>query len=129
MKNLTCIVCPNGCHLQVEEVDGQLIVHGNRCPRGEAFGKQEMISPMRTITSTVRTVFPDVPVVPVRVSGEIPKDRFFDVMHEINRVRLDQRLTTAWRNSTALTLKRRRKWIAVWHPSVRRQDRKMMMRR
>lgn len=94
MKHLTCIVCPNGCHLQVEEVDEQLIVHGNRCPRGEAFGKQEMISPMRTITSTVRTVFPDVPVVPVRVSGEIPKDRFFDVMHEINRVRLDQRLTT-----------------------------------
>lgn len=94
MKNLTCIVCPNGCHLQVEEADGSYIVHGSRCPRGEAFGKQEMISPMRTITSTVRTVFPEAPVVPVRVSGEIPKNRIFDVMHELNRVRLKQRLTT-----------------------------------
>lgn len=35
MKNLTCIVCPNGCHLQVEEADGSYIVHGNRCPRGK----------------------------------------------------------------------------------------------
>ena len=45
---------------------------------------------MRTICSTVRTTFPDVPVLSVRVSAEIPKDRIFDVMGEIRKVRLDQ---------------------------------------
>lgn len=45
----------------------------------------EMTNPKRTICSTVRTAFPNVPVLPVRVSDEFPKNRIFDVMREINR--------------------------------------------
>ena len=37
MKELTCIVCPNGCRLMVEEADGGFRVTGNRCKRGEEF--------------------------------------------------------------------------------------------
>lgn len=36
----------------------------------------------------VRTVFPEVPVISVRTSAEIPKDKIFDVMREINRARV-----------------------------------------
>lgn len=86
MKELTCIVCPNGCRLEVEEKDGEWVVSGNQCKRGEQFAIEEMTHPMRTICSTVRTVFPEAPVLPVRVSVEIPKARIFDVMQEINKV-------------------------------------------
>ena len=86
MKELTCIVCPNGCRLEVEEKDGEWVVSGNQCKRGEQFAIEEMTHPMRTICSTVRTVFPEAPVLPVRVSVEIPKERIFDVMQEINKV-------------------------------------------
>ena len=86
MREMTCITCPNGCTLTVEEKDGVFVVTGNQCPKGEAFAISEMTNPMRTISTTVRTTNAAVPVVPVRVSGEIPKGRIFDVMAAINRL-------------------------------------------
>lgn len=92
MKQLVCIGCPRGCRLTIEEKDGEFIVTGNTCPRGKAFAIGEMTEPRRTICSTVKTSFPDVPVLPVRVSDDIPKDRIFDVMREINAVTLTERI-------------------------------------
>lgn len=86
MKELICIVCPNGCRLSVEEKDGEMTVTGNKCRRGLAFAESEIRNPMRTLCSTVKTVYSDVPVIPVRVSGEIPKSRIFDVMEEMNKI-------------------------------------------
>lgn len=92
MKQLVCIGCPRGCRLTIEEKDGEFIVSGNSCPRGKAFAVSEMTMPKRTICSTVKTLFPDVPVLPVRVSDDIPKDKIFDVMREINAVTLTERI-------------------------------------
>lgn len=92
MREMTCITCPNGCTLQVEETEGQIRVSGNRCKRGEAFAVSELTHPMRTVCSTVRTVYPEAPVLPVRVSAEIPKEKIFDVMREINQVLVDRRV-------------------------------------
>ena len=92
MKNrkLVCIVCPRGCTLEISEENGEYDISGNSCKRGRDFAVSEMTEPKRTICSTVRTVFPDVPVLPVRVSAEIPKDRIFDVMKEINSFLLEK---------------------------------------
>ena len=92
MKQLVCIGCPRGCRLTIDEKDGEYIVTGNTCPRGKEFAISEMTAPKRTICSTVKTVFPDVPVLPVRVSGDIPKEKIFDVMREINAVTLKERI-------------------------------------
>ena len=92
MKEFNCIVCPRGCLLHVEENDGGFTVTGNTCPRGEKFAIREMADPQRTICSTVKTVFPETPVLPVRVSEDIPKGRIFDVMAEINKVMLTERI-------------------------------------
>ena len=81
MTELTCIVCPRGCTLRIEERDGRFTVTGNACKRGEQFATAEMTCP-------TRTVFPEVPVISVRTSAEIPKDKIFDVMREINRARV-----------------------------------------
>ena len=88
MTELTCIVCPRGCTLRIEERDGRFTVTGNACKRGEQFATAEMTCPTRTLCTTVRTVFPEVPVISVRTSAEIPKDKIFDVMREINRARV-----------------------------------------
>ena len=90
MTKLTCIVCPNGCELDIDEKT--LEVSGNKCPRGKQFAIDELTSPKRTICSSVKTIFKDTPVVSVRVSKDIPKDRIFDVMKEINKVVLNKRL-------------------------------------
>ena len=92
MKDLVCIVCPRGCRMQIAEENGVLQITGNGCKRGAAFAESEMRDPRRTICTTVRTAFPGVPVLPVRVSAEIPKDRIFDVMRAVNRTTVAARL-------------------------------------
>ena len=92
MKEFNCIGCPRGCLLHVEEENGEFTVSGNSCDNGKKFAISEMTEPKRTICSTVKTVFADVPVLPVKVSADIPKDKIFDVMREINSVTLDKRI-------------------------------------
>lgn len=92
MKELTCIVCPRGCPLKIDDENGEIRVSGNFCKRGEKFAVDEMTCPKRTICTTVKTVFPEVPVLPVRVSTDIPKDTIFAVMKEINSFVLERRV-------------------------------------
>ncbi len=93
-KELTCIVCPNGCRLTVTDEGGELKVSGATCKRGEAFGKSEVLNPTRSITSTVATKFKDFPLLPVKTAGEIPKDKIFEAMKLINAVKVTKRLKT-----------------------------------
>ncbi|TAH74983.1 MAG: DUF1667 domain-containing protein [Anaerolineaceae bacterium] len=86
MKELVCIDCPNSCQMIIEEFGDEIKVSGNLCKRGVEFARRELKNPMRTISSTVKTIFPDTPVLSIRVSNEIPKDKIFDVMKEINKV-------------------------------------------
>ena len=92
MKEFTCIVCPRGCSLAVEDNNGEYTVSGNFCKRGRDFAVSEMTCPMRTICSTVYTVFTDTPVLPVRVSADIPKDRINEVMAAINGTVVTERI-------------------------------------
>ena len=92
MKKLVCIVCPNSCELSIEETSDGFSVSGNKCKRGIKFATDEMTAPKRTISSVVKTAFKEVPVIPVRVSDEIPKEKIFDVMNEINHVTVKKRL-------------------------------------
>ncbi|MBR1705148.1 MAG: FAD-dependent oxidoreductase [Clostridia bacterium] len=88
-NQMVCITCPRGCLLTVgRDEEGNLTVTGNSCPRGEQFALNEVTAPKRTICSTVATAFPEAPVLPCRVSTDIPKERIFEVMEEVNRVRV-----------------------------------------
>ena len=90
MSKFVCVVCPNGCEVEIDETT--LEVSGNKCPKGKQFAIDELTNPKRTICSTVKTIFEDCPVVPVRVDKEIPKDKIFAVMKEINKVQITDRL-------------------------------------
>ena len=90
VRSLTCIVCPNGCELEVRMDNGQIqSVAGAICPKGEAYARQEMIDPQRTIASSVRVHRGTLPLVSVRLNRPVPKDRLFDVMNELKKVELD----------------------------------------
>ena len=54
-RELTCIVCPMGCTLEVE-LDGNKVVSvsGNTCPRGAKYAESECVNPQRTVTTTVK---------------------------------------------------------------------------
>jgi len=86
MKKLTCIVCPNGCQLSIEKEKEEWIVTGHLCPRGKDFAINEMINPKRSICSTVKTAYKDVPRLPVRTDGEIPIQDIFPLMKLLSTV-------------------------------------------
>ncbi|HAL63603.1 MAG TPA: hypothetical protein DCO93_04065 [Clostridiales bacterium] len=87
-RNLTCIVCPMGCSIDVEIENGEVKeISGNTCKRGAEYAKNECISPVRTITSTVRCA--DGSVIPVKTDKPIPKDKIFECMKIINNTAPD----------------------------------------
>ena len=94
-KTITCIVCPNGCTLDIsydQDAQGKVTISqvtGNLCKRGVEYAQQEMTDPRRTIASSVLVRNGDLPLVSVRTSGAIPKNQIFDVMKEIRKVEVD----------------------------------------
>ncbi len=79
----TCIVCPIGCHLEAEVSDtGELLsVTGNTCRRGEAYIRDEITDPRRTLTTTVRlSGAAHDRFLPVKTTGGISKARLFEAM-------------------------------------------------
>lgn len=91
-KELVCIVCPRSCRMTITSEGDELVVTGNTCKRGKEFAINEMTDPRRTVCTTARTSFPSVPVLPVRVSGAIPKNKIFDLMREVNRITVSKRI-------------------------------------
>jgi len=90
-KIFTCVVCPIGCELTVEYDENNIIsdnvkVSGNTCPRGEKYAKTEIVSPERTLTSTVKTNSTELPMLPVKTDAPIPKGKMFEAMKQLNKI-------------------------------------------
>lgn len=90
LREITCIVCPNGCDLTVEYNEDltEIKVSGNICKRGEEYARQELTAPKRTIASSVKVEGGALPLVSVRINNPIPKDKIFDVMQEISKIKV-----------------------------------------
>ncbi len=86
-KELTCIVCPNGCPLEIdfeEEPALKIIeIEGHTCDKGPKWAEQELTRPMRTIAGNIAVENGDFPLVSVRTDAPIPKTSIFQVMGEI----------------------------------------------
>ena len=74
MRKLTCIICPRGCSLAVDE---NLNVTGNICSRGEKYAIAECTAPMRTVTATVRVHNREDVMLPVKTEQPVPKEKMF----------------------------------------------------
>lgn len=85
MADFICTVCPKGCHLHVEEI-GEHKVTGFSCPRGEAYGRAELLHPTRVLTSTVRIQGALHPRLPVKTAAPIPKEQLFAAMALLDAV-------------------------------------------
>jgi CxxC motif-containing protein len=88
-EELTCITCPMGCRLRIERAPGggELAVSGNRCPRGAAYAREELLAPKRTVTATVRARTagggvgaPGVRRIPCKTRAPFPKERVAELL-------------------------------------------------
>lgn len=90
MKRMTCILCPNGCKLKVEVSDKEIIsLVGAKCPKGQKFAHQEINNPHRNIATSVLVNGGELPLVSVRLTAPIPKNRIFDMMEEIKKTQCE----------------------------------------
>ena len=86
MKEFTCIICPRGCQLKV---DDNMNVTGNFCPRGKDYAISEITDPRRTITTTIRVINREDTLVSVKTSAPVPKGMIFKVMEVIDTLSIN----------------------------------------
>ena len=84
---MVCIACPIACRLTVTTSGpGDISVSGNRCPRGEAYGSEEIRAPRRILTAVVPTDSPQFPCAPVRTDHAIDRGLVKRLLSEAVRV-------------------------------------------
>jgi CxxC motif-containing protein len=84
-KRYTCIVCPVCCELETDGVE----VNGARCPKGEAFALQEIIMPLRVLTTTVRCdASTGTKMLPVKTTSPVPLQQISTIVREIKALRV-----------------------------------------
>lgn len=88
MIEMTCIVCPKGCRLNVDTGGTEIIVTGNDCARGIPYAKKELTNPTRVVTSTVAIEGAIHKRLPVKTDRDIDKNLNFDVIQELEKVKL-----------------------------------------
>jgi CxxC motif-containing protein len=88
-KHFVCVVCPVGCEIDVV-YDGSKIIsmEGNKCEKSHEFVSQELIEPMRILTTTVHIEGSRWPVIPVRTDKAVPKRLFPRIMRQLRHVKL-----------------------------------------
>lgn len=84
-ERLVCIVCPVGCDLELSVRSDEVLVEGNRCPKGFDYAAAEAIDPRRTLTTTLPVAGGSERLVPVRVD-RVPRGRMLEAMGTLRRM-------------------------------------------
>ncbi|RKX93907.1 MAG: molybdopterin oxidoreductase [Spirochaetes bacterium] len=92
-KELICISCPIGCRLTIEYNEDKrdydsIKVSGNLCPKGEIYGKEEILAPKRVVTATASIESRIQKRLPIKTIEAIDKDLIFDLLKEIYSLKL-----------------------------------------
>ena len=93
MKSLTCVICPVGCALDVNDENNAadyLSVSGNRCPRGETFAREEALSPKRTVTATCGIEGESLSTrrLPVKTTSPCPREKIPALLRDIYNLKV-----------------------------------------
>lgn len=89
--DLTCIVCPMGCQLEatVDKDKKELLdVTGNKCLRGKKYASEEIKSPVRMLTTTVRVLDGVENFLPIKTENPIPKHLIMKCMEVLKKVEI-----------------------------------------
>ena len=83
VKVIRCIVCPTGCQIQAISKGSDIVFEGYTCKRGLEYAQQEYFEPKRILTTTIRVENGFLPLIPVRTSKPILKEKLNEALNEI----------------------------------------------
>ena len=89
IKYKICILCPKGCLLKCE-FNNNWSISGHKCARGKEYGLQEMVKPMRLITTTVKVKGYNRSLLPVKTDGFVAKYKIPEVIKCCRRITLNK---------------------------------------
>lgn len=90
MEKIVCVLCPMGCKIKYNMVDGKLVsVEGNRCPRGLSYLEDELREPKRIVPTSVKVINGELPLVSVKTSKPIPKKLIFQFMELVKKIQVE----------------------------------------
>jgi len=89
-ETVICIGCPLGCRVVVslDKKRNVTRIKGAQCKQGERYVLKELREPVRTLTTTVRTMDDAYPLLPVRTTRPVLKTLMADIMRETVGVRV-----------------------------------------
>lgn len=89
-REIVCIICPNGCRMQVQVSDEKKVVkvEDALCVRGESYARDEIQFPKRSLTSTIKVIGGNLPLVSVRTDRPIPKELIREAVGELRKLEL-----------------------------------------
>ncbi len=90
MPQMTCPVCKNHCLLTVVEQAGAITVSGNKCARGDLYGREELKGERKIVTYRAATTFEQVPTVEVKTTATVPKELVFKLIRLIKKQKIDR---------------------------------------
>ncbi len=90
-EELTCILCPSGCDISIDDIkeDGVLVFSGCRCERGKEWAISEVCAPLRVLTTSIVCRQGELPLVSVKSDRPIPKDSIMKIILFLRTIVLD----------------------------------------
>jgi CxxC motif-containing protein len=90
MEKIVCVLCPMGCKIKYNAVDGKIVaVEGNRCPKGLSYLEEELKEPKRIVPTSVKVVNGELPLASVKTSKPIPKRLIPKFMELVKQVQIE----------------------------------------
>jgi CxxC motif-containing protein len=95
-NEIICIVCPLACRVSVAADDeGHILeVKNFQCKKGKEYAVAEFRLSRRILTTTVIVEKSRHALLPVRTNSAIPREKLFDCMDHLARVRIEPPLKT-----------------------------------
>lgn len=90
-QDIICIGCPMGCPLTVEvkgDTIDSIVVEGHLCKIGVTYAQEEMTTPTRNITTSVKVDGGDIPMLSVKTARPIPKGMIMECNAAVHAVRM-----------------------------------------
>lgn len=74
----------------MEEQAGAITVSGNKCARGDLYGREELKGERKIVTYRAATTFEQVPTVEVKTTATVPKELVFKLIRLIKKQKIDR---------------------------------------
>ncbi|HNV43781.1 MAG: DUF1667 domain-containing protein [Spirochaetes bacterium] len=80
--DMVCIQCPMGCKIKVSLDDDEKVteISGYTCKSGKDYALQEVTDPHRVITTSIKVIGGNLPLVSVKTSKPVPKRLVLEIM-------------------------------------------------